>query len=120
MNNIGWLALPAKGSADGILIMWRKDRVNCLNNIPGDVTLSCLFSSLSNRESWYFSDIYCKRNNNECNMLRMELEQIQQTWGNKGIIDGDFSMVLRRSKDRGTIAWIKKLWNFNLFFPILI
>lgn len=48
MEDVGWNFLPAKGSAGDVLIMWRKDRMICNDVIPGETTLSCLFSNLPN------------------------------------------------------------------------
>lgn len=50
-NEIGWNFLLAKGTAGGILIMWRVDRVWFQNIIKGEITLACLFSNIVNGDS---------------------------------------------------------------------
>lgn len=93
--------MPAEGAAGGIIIMWRKDKVQCHSIIPGDVSLSLLFSNLSNGDNWYYSGVYCRGNITEQNLLKSELEHIKSLWGSKGIIGDDFNMVLRRSERSG-------------------
>lgn len=78
-DNIDWKYLPAKGSAGGILIMWRNDRVNCHGIIPGEITLSCLFSNLSNEDFWFFSGVYCRGNCEERIKLGNELKHIKDS-----------------------------------------
>lgn len=81
MDDVVWNFLPAKGSAGGILIMWRKYHVNCHDVISGETTLSRLFSNLPNGEYCYFSEVYCGGNNEECNLLGNEISNIKELLG---------------------------------------
>lgn len=77
MDEVDWHFLPTKGSAGGILIMWRKDHALCHNFLLGETTLSCLFSNLNYGILWYFSGVYCRGNNDERTKFGEELSVIR-------------------------------------------
>lgn len=56
----GWLSLPANNIAGGILIMWKKDILTCIDHIPRSCSLSCHFSNINNNERWFFTGVYCR------------------------------------------------------------
>lgn len=70
---IGKQFLPVKGTASGILLVWKKDSVVFQDVHISKITLSCQFSNISNGAFWYFSGVYCKDNELEHSLLWEEL-----------------------------------------------
>lgn len=111
-KDTGWCSLPAKGAAGGIIIMWKKDKILCHSVMLGDVSLSCLFSNLSNGDNWHFSGVYCRGNSSERNLLNAELEKIKFSLICNGIFGGDFNIILRKSERSGNHTPDAEIENF--------
>lgn len=62
IDDAGWLNIPTKGPAGGILIVSRKEIVEIRDFFIGEVMLSCLFTNITNQKVWFFSGVYCKGN----------------------------------------------------------
>lgn len=45
--------------------------------------------------------VYCRSNSNKRLLLGNELEQIKNTWGNRGTVGGNFNTILHRSERLG-------------------
>lgn len=60
------------------------------------------FSNLNNGDPRFFSGVCCRCNNSERNLLTVELELVKFSWGNKGIVGGDFNMILKSSGRSGS------------------
>lgn len=101
-DGVEWKFLPSKGFAGGILLMWKRDWVTCMDVKIGEITISCLFSNNNNTTTWFFSGVYCRGNDTERTLLWQELNQCFNCWGRNGIIGGDFNTVIRRSERSGT------------------
>lgn len=48
-KNVGWHVIPVKGSAGGLILMWNEERVQSLDVLSGEATLSCLAQELQGR-----------------------------------------------------------------------
>lgn len=59
-ENIGCHFLPALGVVGGVLVMWKEELIRSRNVKVEEVTISCSFENVSNRESWCFTSVYCK------------------------------------------------------------
>jgi hypothetical protein len=48
----GWVTLPASGVSSGILLMWDKLDVECIEEEVGTFSLSCKFKSVLHQFVW--------------------------------------------------------------------
>jgi hypothetical protein len=62
----GQVVLPAFGTSGGILLMWDKRVVECLEEAVGSISISCKFKSILEQFVWAFSGIYGPIDNSEC------------------------------------------------------
>lgn len=102
LKDKGWQAIPAKGSAGGIAIVWRDDHVVCTDVIKGESTLSCIFENRIGKFKWMFTGVYCRGNKAEKDTFWGELENFKTKWGGNWIIGGDFNMTLHRYERSGS------------------
>lgn len=54
----GWVNLPASGVSSGILLMWDKLDVKCIEEEVGTFYLSCKFKSVWDQFVWALSGVY--------------------------------------------------------------
>jgi hypothetical protein len=54
----GWVTLPADGTSGGIILMWDKRRVDCLEEAVCTFSLSCKFFLVLDQFVWVFSGVY--------------------------------------------------------------
>lgn len=52
---MGWVSLPASGVSSGILLMWDKLDVECIEEEVGTYSLSCKFKSVLDQFVWALS-----------------------------------------------------------------
>lgn len=43
LNDVGWISLLALGTAGGILLIWNKEKVKCINYFIVNIAVSCQF-----------------------------------------------------------------------------
>lgn len=76
-GEVGWPFIPTKGSAGDILVPWNKDKVDCIDSMIGETTVSYFFSDNVNEAEWYYSDVYCRGDEIERVTLWEELSTCQ-------------------------------------------
>lgn len=94
--------------------MWNKSLVDCSETLVGGTTVACKFVTLSNGVEWFFSGVYCRDSESNKETMWKELIECHVKWGNKGIIGGDFNMVLRGEKNPAAISLFPVPMNFKL------
>jgi hypothetical protein len=61
------------GTSSGILLMWGKRDVECIDQAIGSFSLSCKFKSVLDQFVWAFSGVYGPNDNSEKLLLWEEL-----------------------------------------------
>jgi hypothetical protein len=95
----GWVVLPAFGTSGGILLMWDKRVVECLEEAVGSFFISCKFKSVMDQFVWAFSGVYDPIDNSERPLLWEELSGVFLWWDILWCFGGDFN-VTRFSNER--------------------
>jgi hypothetical protein len=87
------MVLPAFGTSGGILLMWDKRAVECIDEAIGTFSLSCKFKSVLDQFVWAFSGVYGPNDNSERILLWEELSGISHLWDIPWCIGGDFNVA---------------------------
>jgi hypothetical protein len=88
-----FMVLPAFGTSGGILLMWDKRAVECIDEAIGTFSLSCKFKSVLDQFVWAFSGVYGPNDNSERILLWEELSGISHLWDIPWCIGGDFNVA---------------------------
>lgn len=54
MSSVWWFSSPTKGNEGGIMVMWNKDLVDCIDQSLSETFVSCLINSTTNDAEWFF------------------------------------------------------------------
>lgn len=85
IKNVGLCTVDAKGSAGGLIIMWRKDAMSCEEIMEGKRSLSCHFKNIKGEITWTMTGVYCRGSREEKEFLWEELHQYM-----KSFVKGEF------------------------------
>ena len=99
---LNWIALNAEGSAGGILLFWDKRRINMVDYMVGNFSVSCLFKMVEDGFQWAFTGVYGPVEKNIRETFWEELGSIKGLWEEPWCVGGDFNAILypeERSKE---------------------
>ena len=91
---LNWIALDAKGSAGGILLLWDKRRISLDDSVAGSFSVSCLFRMVEDGFQWVFSGVYGPIEKRFRESFWEELGSIRGLWDNPWCVGGDFNEIL--------------------------
>jgi hypothetical protein len=111
----GWVVLPAFGTSGGILLMWDKRVVECIDEAVGTFSLSCKFKSVLDQFVWAFTGVYSTNDNSERSLPWEELSGISHLWDIPWCIGGDFNVVRFMNERAGAPRSTPTMGDFSDF-----
>jgi hypothetical protein len=109
----GWVVLPASGTSGGILLMWDKRVVECLEEAVGSFSISCKFKSVLDQFVWAFSGIYSPNDNLERLILWEELSGVFHWWVILRCFGGDFNVTQFTNEHVGASHSMSAIGDFS-------
>lgn len=109
-----WTVRPASGASGGILLMWDKCVVECIEEVMDTFSICCKFKSIMDRFVWAFSGVYGP---NVDSKRHSSVGGVGQGFQLEApcYIGGDFS-VTPFLNERVRAAWfISAMWEFSNF-----
>ncbi|KAG6667899.1 hypothetical protein CIPAW_01G132400 [Carya illinoinensis] len=77
---VGWIYLPSKGASGGILVMWDKRVVECIDEFIGEYSVGCSFKNSKDGFLWAFARVYGPNLDSERRRLWDELAGLCSSW----------------------------------------
>lgn len=71
-----WTVRPASGASGGILLMWDKCVVECIEEVMDTFSICCKFKSIMDRFVWAFSGVYGPNVDSKRHSLWEELARV--------------------------------------------
>lgn len=73
----------AVGVVEGIVVLWREEKVVCKEVMTRVTSISCLFENRLGGEEWLFTGVYCRDSREEKTLVWRELEDCKNRWSGK-------------------------------------
>lgn len=113
------MVLLAFGTFGGILLMWDKHAVECIDEAIGTFSLSSKFKSVLDQFVWAFSGVYGPNDNSERFLLWEELSGISHLWDIPWCIGGDFNVARYMYERAGVPCSMTTMGEFSNFISEL-
>jgi len=113
------VVLPAFGTSGGILLMWDKRVVECLEEAIGLFFISCKLKSVMDQFVWAFSGVYGPIDNSERPLLWEELSGVLHWWDILWCFGGDFNVTRFSNERAGAHRSTSAMGDFSDFISAL-
>lgn len=107
--------VPAKGASGGLALLWDEDRVNVLEVLKGDYSVTMKCSLKNSNIVWMCSNVYGPSKQEEKQCFWAELRAIESLWSAPWLIFGDFNEIRKLGERKGSSASRRERRDFNAF-----
>ncbi|XP_023904183.1 uncharacterized protein LOC112015948 [Quercus suber] len=114
-QHVDWSYLGSCGASGGVLLMWDTRVVNKVEEVVGQFSVSCTFTSVLNQFVWAFTSIYVPNSVRDRRFLWEELFGLNSWWNVPWCVGGDFNVVRLPSERSGSTSFTAAMREFSNF-----
>ena len=112
---VDWISLDSIRASSGIILMWHRRVVDCVDEAIGCSSISCRFREVASGLEWVFSGAYGPNRAVERRLMWEELAGIATVWAAPWCVGGDFNLVRYPTERAGSSDFSSSMRDFSDF-----
>ena len=112
---VDWISLDSVGASGGIILMWDRRIVQCIEEATGTYSISCRFREVASGFEWAFSGVYGPNRAVERSLMWEELAGVAAWWEVPWCVGGDFNVARYPTERLGSADFSPAMREFSDF-----